>query len=54
MLHKKVIHVDKGKMMLHKKIILCSKKLLFFLERRAIISYDHKWKIVLCKEELYV
>ena len=24
------------------KIILCSKKLLFFLERRAIISYDHK------------
>ena len=30
MLHEKVFHVDKNKMMLHQKNIFCAEKLLFF------------------------
>lgn len=36
MLHEKVFHVVKNKMMLHKEIILCSKSYSFFPKRRAI------------------
>ena len=36
MLYKKVFHVDKNKVMMHQKNILCAKKL-FFPERRVII-----------------